>query len=58
MPKSEKNLRIHHSTLVNLDRVKELQPMFVGQYAVILRGGTKLTLSRNYRKSALDMFEI
>lgn len=42
-------LRISRSTIVNLDRIKELQPMFHGDYTVILRNGTRLSLSRNYR---------
>jgi two-component system LytT family response regulator len=42
-------LRISRSTIVNVDRIKELQPLFHGEYVVILRNGTKLTLSRNYR---------
>ena len=43
-------LRIHRSTIVNLDRIRELQPLFHGDYAVRLRDGTELTLSRNYRE--------
>lgn len=42
-------LRIGRSAIVNLDAVKELQPLFYGDYAVILRDGRQLTLSRNYR---------
>jgi two-component system LytT family response regulator len=42
-------VRIHRSALVNLDRVEELQPLFHGDYAVLLRDGTRLTLSRAYR---------
>jgi len=42
-------LRIHRSSIVNIDRVKELHPMFNGEYAVLLRDGTELTLSRTYR---------
>lgn len=42
-------LRIHRSTLVNLDRIKELQPLFHGDYVVRLQDGTELTLSRNYK---------
>jgi two-component system, LytTR family, response regulator len=53
----EKFVRIHRSTLVNLDRVKEFQMMFGGQYAVILRDGTELTLSRNYRQEVMGRFE-
>ncbi len=42
--------RIHRSTIVNLDRVKEMQPWFSGEYIVILRDGTRLKLSRGYRE--------
>ena len=42
-------VRIHRSTLVNVERIKELQPMFHGQYTVILRDGTEITMSRRYR---------
>ena len=48
---AEKFVRINRSCIVNLERVKELQPMFHGEYTVILNDGTKLTLSRNYRTS-------
>jgi two-component system LytT family response regulator len=44
-------LRIHRSTIVNVDRVRELQPYFHGEYVVVLRDGTKLKLSRGYRDS-------
>lgn len=46
----EKFMRISRSTIVNMDRIKELQPLFHGEYAVILRNGAKLTLSRSYRE--------
>ncbi len=46
---AEKFLRIHRSTIVNIDRVAELQPWFHGDYAVTLRDGTRLTLSRGHR---------
>lgn len=42
-------LRISRSTIVNTERIKELQPLFHGEYLVILRDGTKLTLSRSHR---------
>ncbi|MBL8113390.1 MAG: response regulator transcription factor [Acidobacteria bacterium] len=42
-------LRIHRSTIVNLERVKELEPWFNGEYRVILKDGRILTLSANYR---------
>ncbi|MEL7061702.1 MAG: response regulator [Acidobacteriota bacterium] len=42
-------LRIHRSTIVRLDRIKELQQQFHGDYVVVLQGGQRLTLSRSYR---------
>jgi two-component system LytT family response regulator len=43
-------IRIHRSTIVNIDRVKKLSPSFAGEYAVILHDGTKLKLSRGYHE--------
>lgn len=45
----DKFVRISRSTIVNVDRIKELQPMFHGEYVVVLRTGAKLTLSRTCR---------
>ncbi len=45
-----KFVRVNRSTIVNLDRVKELQPLFHGEYVILLRTGAKLTLSRGYRE--------
>jgi two-component system, LytTR family, response regulator len=45
----KKFLRIHRSAIVRIDRIKELQPWFHGEYHVVLHDGTELTLSRNYR---------
>ncbi len=43
-------LRIHRSTIVNIHRVRELQPWFHGEYVVVLTDGTNLKLSRGYRE--------
>jgi two-component system, LytTR family, response regulator len=48
-------VRIHRSTLINLDRATELRPLSNGEFIVVLRDGTELKMSRNYR-SALDSF--
>ncbi len=42
----EKFIRIHRSTIVNTERIKELQPLFHGEYAVLLYDGTRLVASR------------
>ena len=39
-------LRIHRSAIVNADRIRQLRPLFHGDYEVILRDGTRLTASR------------
>jgi two-component system LytT family response regulator len=41
--------RIHRSTIVNLNRVREMQQWFSGDYVVILEDGTRLRLSRHSR---------
>lgn len=46
----EKFIRIHRSVIVNVERIKELQPLFHGEYAVTLLDGTQLTLSRGHRE--------
>ena len=43
--------RVHRSTIVNLGRVKEMLALASGDYTVVLEGGTRLTLSRGYRKA-------
>jgi two-component system LytT family response regulator len=46
-------MRVHRSTLVNVDRIKTLKPSLYGDYSILLRDGTKLTLSRGFRESVL-----
>ena len=42
-------VRIHRSTLVNINRVRELLPLSKGEFTVVLLDDTELKLSRNYR---------
>ena len=42
-------VRIHRTAIVNIDQIKELQPLFHGEYQVVLRDKTELTLSRGFR---------
>jgi two-component system LytT family response regulator len=46
---ADRFIRISRTSIVNLTRVKELQPLFHGEYAVTLNSGVRLTLSRSYR---------
>jgi two-component system LytT family response regulator len=49
-------LRIHRSLIVNAERIKELHPLFNGEYNVILRDGTELKSSRSYRARLREYF--
>jgi len=43
-------VRISRSAIVNIESVKELHPMFHGEYMITLRNGTRVTLTRSYRE--------
>ncbi|MEP6491779.1 MAG: LytTR family DNA-binding domain-containing protein [bacterium] len=42
-------VRVHRSSIVNVKRIKEIQPWFNGDYVVLLRDGTRVQTSRGYR---------
>ena len=44
-------LRLSRSTLVNIEQISALQRMFFDEYEVLLRDGTRLTLTRAYREN-------
>jgi two-component system LytT family response regulator len=46
-------VRIHKSTIVNLDRIKEVQPWFGGDYVAILTDGRQLRVSRTFAQEFL-----
>jgi two-component system LytT family response regulator len=50
-------LRIHRSAIVNVDRIREVQPWFAGDYVVILADGTKITTGRRYRAAVQGLLE-
>ncbi len=43
--------RVHRSAIVNLDRIRELQPFFKGEHLLLLQDGTRLKLSRARREN-------
>jgi DNA-binding LytR/AlgR family response regulator len=53
--KSDRFVRVHRSTIVNLDYVKEMQPLPSGEYDISMRDGTQLRLSRGYRSRLLEL---
>ncbi len=54
---ADRFMRISRSIIVNLERVKELQPHFYGDYVVVLHNGSQLNMSRNYRGRLATMLE-
>jgi Response regulator of the LytR/AlgR family len=46
-------VRIHKSTIVNVDRIREVQPWFSGDYVAILQDGRQLRVSRTFAPSLL-----
>jgi two-component system LytT family response regulator len=42
-------VRVHRSRIINVRRIKELRPMFRGEYDILLRDGTRLESGRGYR---------
>jgi DNA-binding LytR/AlgR family response regulator len=51
-------LRIGRSAIVNVDRIKELEPLHHGDYIVSLYDNTQLNLSRNYRDRLTALFDV
>jgi two-component system, LytTR family, response regulator len=49
-------VRIHRSAIVNLDRVREMRPLFRGELVVILNDGTQLRMSRSRREELESRF--
>jgi len=47
----ERFMRIHRSTMVNIDHIKDIQPWFTGEYIVRMENGKELTLTRSYRNN-------
>jgi two-component system LytT family response regulator len=45
-------IRIHRSTIVNMHRIREVQPWFQGSHIVLLQSGEELRMSR-YQRDAV-----
>jgi two-component system LytT family response regulator len=44
----EKFMRVHRSAIINVEKLRKLQPYFHGEYVITLQDGTTLTSSRTY----------
>jgi two-component system, LytTR family, response regulator len=54
---AHKFVRIHRSYLVNVERVREIQPWTKGDYVLILHDGTKLVSGRTYRERVRQLMQ-
>ncbi len=52
----EKFVRIHRSAIVNVDRVREIHPLFRGDCVLVLADGAKVRLSRTRRSEFERLF--
>lgn len=50
-------VRIHRSAIVNVQKIKELQPVNSGEYILVLRDGKELPCSRGYRSGLQGLIE-
>jgi two-component system, LytTR family, response regulator len=52
----ERFLRVHRSAIVNVDRVREIHPLFRGDCMLVLTDGTQVKLSRTRREEFERLF--
>ena len=50
-------VRIHRSTIVNIERVVTVSPLQKGGSLLHLKGGEELKVSRNYREAIRNLFQ-
>lgn len=53
----KKFLRIHRSTIINIERVKEIRPLSKGEYVITLTNGVRLNSSRGYRQALQELLD-
>ena len=52
----QKFIRVHRSTVVNIDRIKEMHPWFNGKYKIIMKTDAAVTMSRTYHEKFMQVF--
>ncbi len=52
---SRRFIRIHRSTIVRQDRIRQIETSFQGDYVVTLRDGTRLPAGRTYRHAIQEL---
>jgi two-component system LytT family response regulator len=51
-------VRVHRSTIVNVQRIQELQVNASGQYTLVLRNGQRLSVSRSHRDRLRELLRL
>jgi DNA-binding LytR/AlgR family response regulator len=51
-------VRISRTTIVNIDRIVEIQPTGTGEHVVVLRGGESRRLTKGYRHEFIKRFVV
>lgn len=54
---AKKFLRIHRSTIINIERVKDIRPLSKGEYVITLTNGARLNSSRGYRQALQELLD-
>jgi len=49
-------VRVHRSRIINIRQIKQLQPLFRGEYDIMLQDGTRLESGRGYRDRLQKLF--
>lgn len=50
--------RVHRSVIVNIERVREMEPLYRGEFAMWLADGTRLVTGRTYRARVQQLFGV
>ena len=50
-------VRIHRSTIVNTERIREFHPWFQGDWIIVLTDGTRLQTGKSYRTRVKALLE-
>lgn len=54
---ASKFIRIHRSTIVNIERIREFQPWFQGDWILVLADGTRLQSGKSYRRRIRELMD-
>lgn len=54
---SSRFVRIHRSTIVNVERIREFQPWFQGDWILVLADGTRLQSGKSYRRRIRELMD-